>query len=58
MKCKCIVPHAYAMRIERKWWMWLLPFSAFYHCTHCEAKMLLLGRRAVERPVAGARQSS
>jgi hypothetical protein len=49
MKCRCIVPHAYEIRIERAWWMRMLPFSAAYYCTHCQVKSLQFGRRRVRR---------
>ena len=42
MKCRCIVPHAYEVRIERSWWMRMIPFSAAYYCTHCQQKSLQL----------------
>ena len=44
MKCKCIVPHAYEIRIQRAWWMRMIPFSAAYYCTHCQVKSLQLRR--------------
>jgi hypothetical protein len=40
VKCTCIVKNAYVVRIPRSWWMRLLPFSKYYHCTHCEARFM------------------
>jgi hypothetical protein len=57
VKCKCIVPHAYEIRIQRAWWMRMLPFSAAYYCTHCQVKSLQFRRRpaTARDPVIGSR---
>ena len=49
MKCRCIVPHAYEVRIERTWWMRMIPFSAAYYCTHCQQKSIQLRKPLFQR---------
>jgi hypothetical protein len=36
------------VRIARKWWMRIVPFSAHYVCTHCEQNVFLMSRLAHE----------